>query len=82
MKIERLKDSQRVYSKEEFESYGEHVPPQIMDSYMGYVVNNSQAPTRENLNKLVKKGELIYVDNYTRADGTKVSGYYRSHPKK
>ena len=25
----------------------------------------------------VKSGELIYVDSYTRSDGTKVSGYYR-----
>mgnify|MGYP003347049970 CR=1 FL=1 len=25
----------------------------------------------------VKSGELIYVDSYTRQDGTKVSGYYR-----
>jgi len=25
----------------------------------------------------VKSGELIYVESYTKQDGTKVSGYYR-----
>ena len=28
--------------------------------------------------QLVKSGNLIYVNLYTRADGTQVSGYYRS----
>ena len=32
---------------------------------------------KADLDKQVKSGGLIYVDNYERADGTKVSGYYR-----
>ena len=32
---------------------------------------------KADLDEQVKSGGLIYVDNYERADGTKVSGYYR-----
>lgn len=34
-------------------------------------------PTIKNLNKRVSNNELIYVESYTKTDGTKVSGYYR-----
>lgn len=37
-------------------------------------------PTKEELDARTKSGELIYVDAYTRSDGTKVSGYYRRCP--
>lgn len=36
-------------------------------------------PTKEALDKRVQTGELVYVSEYTRGDGTKVSGYYRSY---
>ncbi len=39
-----------------------------------------QPATVENLDKRVKSGDLIYVDDYTRADGTKINGYYRRKP--
>ena len=42
---------------------------------MDYVINNHwEIPSVENLDKRVQSGELIYVDNYTRSDGTKVNG--------
>ena len=44
-----------------------------MDQYYG----NGTMPTKEELDKRVHVGELIYVEEYTRSDGTKVSGYYR-----
>lgn len=34
------------------------------------------------MNKKIRAGELIYVDNYTRSDGTKVNGYYRRRRNK
>lgn len=37
-------------------------------------------PTEKNLNKRVQSGELIYVEDYTRGNGTKVHGYYRRRP--
>ena len=30
--------------------------------------------------KKMQNGELIYVENYERSDGTKVHGYYRRRP--
>lgn len=45
------------------------------------VENNWKIPEKSELNKKVISGELIYVNNYTKADGTKVSGYYRKRPK-
>ena len=33
-------------------------------------------------NRVLYQGELIYVEEYTRSDGTKVSGYYRAYPRK
>ena len=38
-------------------------------------------PTKEELDKRTWIGELIYVEDYTRSDGTKVSGYYRAYPR-
>ena len=43
-----------------------------------YIWCNKLHPT--DLNKRVQGGELIYVENYVRSDGTKVHGYYRRRP--
>ncbi len=40
-------------------------------------VQNRTLPTREELDEQVRSGGLIYVDDYTRSDGIKVSGYFR-----
>ena len=37
---------------------------------------------KEELDRRVRFGELIYVEDYVRSDGTKVSGYYRRYPNK
>ena len=33
--------------------------------------------SKKELDEALKLGGLIYVDSYTRSDGTEVSGYYR-----
>jgi len=33
--------------------------------------------TKIEADKMVQEGSLIWVDSYTRDDGTKVKGYYR-----
>ncbi|MBR6127981.1 hypothetical protein IKQ21_09885 [bacterium] len=38
-------------------------------------------PSKAELQARVFVGDLIYVNNYTRADGTKVNGYYRRRVK-
>ena len=42
--------------------------------------NDKSYPEKEMLDTLVSSGDLIYVHEYTRTDGTKVNGYYRHKP--
>jgi len=46
---------------------------QLLDDYI---------PEKGELDMRVFAGDLIYVNNYQRQDGTKVSGYYRRRPAK
>jgi len=78
LELELLNEKDRVYSDGEFKNFDEKVQALKMSKYMDYIVdNNWEAPTEKNLNKKVQSGELIYVENYVRSDGTKVHGYYR-----
>lgn len=44
-------------------------------------IDRKPMPSKEELDKRTRIGELIYVEDYTRSDGTKVSGYYRAYPR-
>ena len=46
------------------------------------MIDRKPMPTKKELDKRTRIGELIYVKEYTRSDGTKVSGYYRAYPRK
>lgn len=48
--------------------------PQLLEQFES---NNKKLPSEKELKQRVNNGELIYVHNYTRSDGTQVSGYYR-----
>ena len=81
MELERLTENDRIYSNDEFRNFDEKMKEVYSSKYMDYIIdNNWEAPTEKNLNKRVQNGELIYVENYTRSDGTKVHGYYRRRP--
>lgn len=81
LELELLTENDRVYSDGEFKNFDEKVQALKMSKYMDYIVdNNWEAPTEKNLNKRVQSGELIYVEEYTRSNGTKVHGYYRRRP--
>ncbi len=43
--------------------------------------NNWKLPTQEELDERVARGELIWVDGYTKQDGTVVKGYFRHYPE-
>jgi len=77
MDKELLKPTNRVFTQDEINKMGDNVPQYVMDKCMEDYFDGKGMPTIQNLNKRVNSNELIYVDNYTRADGTKVSGYYR-----
>lgn len=50
-------------------------------NYIEQIIDSDwQIPTKENLDKRVQSGGLIYVEDYTRGNGTKVHGYYRRRP--
>ena len=81
LELELLSEKDRIYSDGEFKNFDEKVQALKMSKYMDYIVdNNWEVPTEKNLNKRVQSGELIYVENYERSDGTKVHGYYRRRP--
>ena len=39
-------------------------------------------PTKEQADKAVSSGGMVYVSGYTRGDGVEVSSYYRSRPSR
>ncbi len=54
----------------------------LYDLYIDNITDKNLMPTKKEVDKRTRIGELIYVEEYTRSDGTKVSGYYRAYPKK
>ena len=74
-KIFNLKN--RVFHQNEI-SMSDLDDPQMMDAFLDQALDKEAFPTKEDLDKKVASGELVYVNNYERSDGTKVSGYYRS----
>ena len=78
MYLERLSENDRVYAKEEFETFDNLTKEKVISKYLEQAIENDWSIlTKLELDKQVKSGALIYVDSYVRADGTKVSGYYR-----
>ena len=81
MEIERLTENDKIYSNDEFRNLDEKKKAVHSRKYMDYIIDNDwEVPSVKILDKKVESGELIYVDNYTRSDGTKVNGYYRRKP--
>ena len=70
----------RVFHKNEV-SMKDLDDPLLRDVYLDQALEKTPMPTKEALDERVQTGELVYVSEYTRSDGTKVSGYYRSYPK-
>jgi len=54
----------------------------LYNLYIDNIIDKNPMPTKKEVDKRTRIGELIYIDEYTRSDGTKVSGYYRSYPQK
>ena len=69
----------RIFHKNEV-SMKDLDDPILRDAFLDQALEYEPMPTKEALDKRVQTGELVYVSEYTRGDGTKVSGYYRSYP--
>ena len=63
-------------------SYFNNIAKERNLRWLDNLLDKSPMPTKKEVDKRVRIGELIYVKDYTREDGTKVSGYYRAYPKK
>ena len=77
---DRIYDSKnRVFHENEV-SIKDLDNPILRNAFLDQALEYEPMPTKEALDKRVQTGELVYVSEYTREDGTKVSGYYRSYP--
>ncbi len=83
MEKERLRDEDRVFYEDEYwDDMDEDERKRFSTHYVNYKnATQNKFPSKADLDAKVNKGDLIYVNNYTRADGTKVSGYYRRHSR-
>ena len=61
-------------SQEEFDKNEKAIMAQVRD-FKGTM------PTNEDMRRETLSGGVVYVNPYTRSDGTEVKGYYRSRPK-
>ena len=75
----KFQDTNRIFTNEEI---GQMSPDEY--SRLGNFINQQLAAGKvipeAQAKQQVQAGNLIYVNSYTRSDGTKVRGYYRSKP--
>lgn len=68
-------DKNRVFYDGEIQI--EDMNKEQLDTYLEQLYSQKKMPSKLDLNKQTNLGNLIYVKDYVRSDGTKVSGYYR-----
>ncbi len=78
MDLERIREKDKVFYKGEYDALDEKSQETFLKQYSRQLVDNDwKIQDKSELDKQVKSGNLIYVEDYTKADGTKVHGYYR-----
>ena len=81
MELDLLKDTDRIDTDMDFKKFDAKTKGLRAKNYIEQIIDSDwQVPTKENLDKRVQSGELIYVEDYTRGNGTTVRGYYRRRP--
>lgn len=81
--LEEIFDTKnRVLYRGEINPNDLEVGTSLYNLYIDNIISKTPMPTKKELDKRTRIGELIYVDDYIRSDGTKVSGYYRAYPEK
>ena len=69
------------------QKYGQFLAKKISEQHEKEIDAQTRAfkgtmPTNDDLRREVMiGGGVVYVNSYTRSDGTEVKGYYRSRPK-
>ena len=81
MELDLLKDTNRNDTDMDFKKFDAKTKELRAKNYIEQIIDSDwQIPTKENLDKRVLSGKLIYVEDYTRGNGTKVHRYYRRRP--
>ena len=68
--------------KNQFQEIGQMSPDEYsrLESFINQQVAAGKVMPEAQAKQQVQAGNLIYVNSYTRSDGTEVKGYYRSRP--
>ena len=69
--------SNKIFTQEEIDSMSDE-DKQKNKAAIFYQKQTIGVPTEEQAKKAVSKGGMVFVNGYTRSDGTKVKSYYRS----
>ncbi|MBR1424814.1 DUF2974 domain-containing protein [bacterium] len=72
-------DTNRVFTNEEI---GQMSPDEYsrLENFINQQIAEGKVMPEAQAKQQVQTGDLIYVNSYTRSDGTEVKGYYRSKP--
>ena len=69
-------DSNRVFTNEEIKAMSQKEFERLEKQIIKQAANGKVISQKE-AEKLLKSGDLIWINSYTRSDGTKVEGYFR-----
>lgn len=69
--------SNKIFTQEEIDSMSDEDKQKNKEAIF-YQKQTIGVPTEEQAKKAVSKGGMVYVNGYTRSDGTQVKSYYRS----
>ena len=72
-------DTNRVFTNEEIGQMSSEEYSRL-ENFINQQVAAGKVMPEAQAQQQVKTGNLIYVNSYTRSDGTEVKGYYRSRP--
>lgn len=70
-------DNNKIYTQEEIDALNDSQKSHLSKA-IRYQEKTIGIPTKQQAQKMVAKGGMVFVDSYTRSDGTKVKSYYRS----
>ncbi len=73
-------DTNRVFTNEEIGQMSSEEYSRL-ENFIDQQVAAGKVMPEAQAQQQVQTGNLIYVNSYTRSDGTEVKGYYRSRPK-
>lgn len=69
-------ENNKIFTQEDIDSMNDSQKSHNLKA-IRYQEKTIGIPTKKQADKTVAKGDLVFVESYTRADGTKVRSYYR-----